>query len=380
MNTLTTSFRLRRSSGRPALCLAEVEAARRRLSPGIRVTPCLLAPTLGALAGRTIWLKRDDLQRTGSFKERGARHALLSLSAIERARGVVAASAGNHALGLAYHGAQLGVPVTVVMPATAPEVKITRCRTLGATVVLHGCSFEDAQRHSRELAEETGATFIHPFDDRRVIAGQGTMALEILEQAPGLDTIVVPVGGGGLLAGVATVVKALRPEVRVVAVEPVVAAGFGAAWRHGAPVNVPLGRTLADGLAVAQVGAETFALAASRVDDVVTVTEDELGVALALLARTCGAVVEGAGAAALAAVLAGKVGGRAVVVPVCGRNIDPKVHAAVLAAHPGAFASGGCGFGPRSMAQSNAGRGARPLLQLARPWPECAPRSGPFAP
>ncbi|MBL9211575.1 MAG: threonine/serine dehydratase [Opitutaceae bacterium] len=327
--------------------LADVEAARLRLAHGIRVTPCLVAPALGARTGRTIWLKRDDLQRTGSFKERGARHALLTLSGIERARGVVAASAGNHALGLAYHGAQLGVPVTVVMPATAPAVKITRCRTLGAHVVLQGSSFEEAQRHALTLAADTGAAFIHPFDDRRVIAGQGTMALEILAQVPGLDTLVVPVGGGGLLAGVATVVKALRPDVRLVAVEPAGAAGFGAALRHGAPVDVALGRTLADGLAVARVGAETFALAAARVDEVVTVTEDEIEAALALLARTCGAVVEGAGAAALAAVVAGKVRGRAVVVPVGGRNIDPAVHAAVLARHPVAETRGRAGSRPR---------------------------------
>jgi threonine dehydratase len=175
----------------PHLGLADVEAARRRLAHGLRLTPCVIAPALGAIAGRKIWLKRDDLQRTGSFKERGARHALLMLSETERARGVVAASAGNHALGLAYHGAQLGTPVTVIMPVTAPAVKVGRCRTLGATVVLHGESFEAAQRHAVALAVETGATLVHPFDDPHVIAGQGTMALEILEQAPQLDTVVV---------------------------------------------------------------------------------------------------------------------------------------------------------------------------------------------
>jgi threonine dehydratase len=220
------------------------------------------------------------------------------------------------------------------MPVTAPAVKVGRCRTLGATVVLHGESFEAAHRHAVALAADSGATLVHPFDDPRVIAGQGTMALEILEQAPQLDTVVVPVGGGGLLAGVVTVMKALRPEVRVIAVEPEAAAGFRAAWRQGAPVHQPLGTTLADGLAVARVGSTTFALAAPRVDDVVTVTESEIGAAVALLARSCGAVVEGAAAAALAAVLSGKTGGRAVVVPVCGRNIDPRVHADVLAGHP----------------------------------------------
>ena len=281
-----------------------------------------------------VWLKRDDLQRTGSFKERGARHALLCLGAEERARGVIAASAGNHALGLAYHGAQLGTRVTVVMPLTAPEVKIARCRGLGATVVLHGATFEAALAHAQALAAETGGALVHPFDDLRVIAGQGTMGLEIVEQAPELDAVVVPVGGGGLLAGMATAVKALRPGVRVIAVEPENAAGFLHARRAGAPVDVPPATTLADGLAVSRVGAATFALACGLVDDVVTVSEAEIASAIALLAREAGAVVEGAGAAPLAALLAGKVRARRVVLPIGGRNIDPRVHAEILARVP----------------------------------------------
>ena len=278
-----------------------------------------------------IWLKREDLQRTGAFKERGARNALLSLAPAVRACGVIAASAGNHALGLAYHGAQLGVRVTVVMPTTAPGVKIARCRGLGATVVLHGASFEAAHAHATRLAEVSGATLVHPFDDARVIAGQGTMALEILEQVAEFDTIVVPVGGGGLLAGVATVVKALRPQVRVVGVEPATAAGFCAAQRAGAPVDLGPVVTIADGLAVSCVGETTFRIARRLVDDVVTVTEDELARAVALHARR-GAVVECAGAAPLAALLAGKVRARHVVLPIGGRNIDARVHAEIVAA------------------------------------------------
>lgn len=316
------------------LGLADVVAARARLAHGLRLTPCIIAPALSELAGMTVWLKRDDLQRTGSFKERGARHALLCLTQAERSRGVVAASAGNHALGLAYHGAQLGVRVTVVMPVSAPEVKVVRCRGLGAQVVLHGANFDAAQAYALALAGATGATLVHPFDDPRVIAGQGTMALEFLEQASGVDTVVVPVGGGGLLAGVATAVKGLRPGVRVIAVEPEAAAGFGAAVRASGPTPIVVGRTLADGLAVARVGENAFAAAAKLVDATVTVTERELAHAVALLARTCGAVVEGAGAAALAAVLAGKVRGRSVVVPVCGRNIDARVHEEILSAYP----------------------------------------------
>jgi threonine dehydratase len=314
--------------------LADVVAARARLAHGLRLTPCHVAPALSDLIGMEIRLKRDDLQRTGSFKERGARHALLALDSAQRARGIVAASAGNHALGLAFHGAQLGVPVTVVMPVTAPDVKVTRCRGLGARVVLHGGTFEAAHRHAVALGTASGATFLHPFDDLQVIAGQGTMALEILEQVPGVDTVVVPVGGGGLLAGVATVLKALRPRVRVIAVEPENAASLVAAYLSGAPATAALAPTLADGLAVAKMGTATFRIAASLLDDVVTVSESELAAAIALLARQAGAVVEGAGAAPLAAVLAGKVRGRCVVLPVGGRNIDPRVHAAVLASQP----------------------------------------------
>jgi threonine dehydratase len=315
----------------PVLDLHDVQAARRRLAGGLRLTPCVIAPAIAELAGVRAWLKRDDLQRTGSFKERGARHALLCLDEMERARGVVAASAGNHALGLAYHGAMLGVKVTVVMPTGAAVVKVSRCRSLGASVVLHGETFEQANAHALALAGESGAMLVHPFDDLRVIAGQGTMALEILEQAPELDTLVVPVGGGGLLAGMAIVVKALRPDVRVVAVETESAASFFAARKQGAPRTVNVCPSLADGLGVARVGATTFALAAPLVDGCVTVTEKELAGAVSLLARRTGVVAEGAGAVPLAALLAGKVGGRAVVLPIGGRNIDPRVHEQAVA-------------------------------------------------
>lgn len=314
----------------PELTVDDVLAARCRLAGGLRLTPCHLAPGISALSGRRVWLKREDLQRTGAFKERGARHALLGLSPAERARGVVAASAGNHALGLAYHGGTLGVKVTVVMPANAPAVKVARCRGLGAEVVLHGENFEAAERHARELSA-AGATYVAPFDDLAVIAGQGTLALEVLEQTPQLDTLVVPVGGGGLLAGVAVAVKALRPDVRVVAVEPEHAAGFRAACVHGGPQSVSLRPTLADGLAVARVAETTFRVASPRVDDVVTVSEAELAEAISVLAREAGVVAEGAGAAATAALLAGKVSGRAVVLPVTGRNIDARVHENVVA-------------------------------------------------
>lgn len=312
------------------LTLADVATARARLAGSVRRTPCHRAPVIAGMLGLDLWLKRDDLQRTGSFKERGARHALLCLDEPARARGVVAASAGNHALGLAFHGAALGVKVTVVMPENAPAVKIARCRGLGAEVVLHGARFDEAQWFAQEFAVRTGASYVHPFDDARVIAGQGTMALEILEQAPQLDTLVVPVGGGGLLAGVAVAVKALRPTVRVVAVEPENAACFLAACVNGQRTTAAVAPTLADGLAVARIGEKPFALAAPRVDDVVTVSENDLALAMRVLASREGIVAEGAGAAATAALLAGKVRGRGVVAVIGGRNVDPRVHEHVV--------------------------------------------------
>lgn len=318
----------------PLLNLEDIQSARQRVAGGLRRTPCVLSPAIAELIGMPVWLKREDLQRTGAFKERGARNALLSLDAAERARGVVAASAGNHALGLAFHGGTLGVRVTVVMPVGASELKIARCRGLGAEVLLRGENFEQAQAHALELAARTGAAHVHPFDDLRVIAGQGTLALEVLEQVKSFDTIVLPVGGGGLLAGVATVVKTLRPQVRVIAVEPENAAGFLAACLQGRPSRAPVLPTLADGLAVSRVGESTFALAAPLVDDVVTVSEAEIAAAVGLLARRCGIVAEGAGAAAVAGVLAGKVSGRSAVLPITGRNLEARQHARIVEEEP----------------------------------------------
>jgi threonine dehydratase len=309
--------------------------ARERLRGHVLETPCVEAPALAEEAGcARLLLKRDHLQPTGSFKERGAANALALLPPRGRARGAIAASAGNHALGLARHGARLGIPVTLVMPVGAVRAKVQRCRALGAEVVLAGDRFEDAETHARQLAWERGASFIHPFDDEAVIAGQGTMGLEILEQVPDCDVLVVAVGGGGLLAGVATVVKTLRPEVRVVAVEPAAAPCFTAALLAGHPVDAPVLPTFADGLAVARAGSNTTAIAARLVDDVVTVSEDEIAWAMLRLFETDRVAVEGAGATALAAILAGRVGGisgATVVAPVCGANVDASVFARALA-------------------------------------------------
>jgi threonine dehydratase len=307
------------------LTLADIEAARARIRGGIYESPCVESIPLSQLTGAHIYCKLDYLQRTGSFKERGARNALLQLSPEQRARGVIAASAGNHALGIAYHGALLGIPVTVVMPKFAPLIKVSNCRHLGATVVLHGADLSEARVEAEAIAARERLTFIHPFDNEHVMAGQGTIALEILEQTPDVQAIVAPVGGGGLLAGIGTVVEARKPDVRVVGVEPVHAACLTAALAAGHPVPVMLSSTLADGLAVTQAGALAFDVLRRVVDQVVTVDEATIALAVLRLIELEKSVVEGAGAAPLAAFLAGKLDalkGRNVVLVLCGGNID----------------------------------------------------------
>ena len=307
------------------LTLDDIVAARERIRGSIYESPCVESIPLSQLTGARISCKLDYLQRTGSFKERGARNALMKLSAEQRQRGVIAASAGNHAQGIAYHGALLGIPVTVVMPRFAALIKVSNCRALGATVVLHGNDLSDARAKAHELASMQGLTFIHPFDNLDVMAGQGTMALEILEQVPDVEAIVVPVGGGGLLSGIGTVVKALRPDVEVIGVEPDHAACLSAALAAGKPVKVALAPTLADGLAVPLLGDAPFAILPHVVDEVVTVDEASIALAILRLIELDKSVVEGAGAAPLAAFLAHKLdrlAGRNVVLTLCGGNID----------------------------------------------------------
>jgi threonine dehydratase len=317
----------------PTLTLDTVQQAHARIADGLRATPSTVSMPLSRTAGMDIILKHDYRQATGSFKERGALNALLSLSSRQSIRGVVAASAGNHALGLAWHGRHLDIPVTVVMPRNAPEVKARRCRELGAEVFLHGASYDEAAAFAVEFASRSARAYVHPFNDPVVIAGQGTLALEALYAFPEADAFVVPVGGGGLLAGAATVVKTLRPEALVIGVEPAHAPGMAVSLQAGQPVRVPLNRTLADGLAVAQTGALTFEYARSLVDHVVTVTEEEIAQALLHAHELENIVIEGAGAVGLAACLANKLPGltgKRVIVPLTGCNIDPGVHASAL--------------------------------------------------
>ena len=307
------------------LTLTDIRAAHDRIRSGIYRSPCPPSIPLSELTGCEIFCKLDLLQRTGSFKERGARNALLLLDDAKRRRGVVAASAGNHALGLAYHGKLLGIPVTVVMPRFAPLVKVATCRRLGATVILEGDTFDDARQLALEIAARDGLERIHGFDDLRVIAGQGTMGLEILADVPDADALVIPCGGAGLLAGVATAAKALKPGITIVAVEPAAAGSLSASLAAGRPTPVAIRPTLADGLAVGTVGETSFAIAAPLVDRVVTVGEDALALAVLRLLELEKTVVEGAGAAALAALFDGhcpELRGKKVVLALCGGNID----------------------------------------------------------
>lgn len=317
----------------PTVGLPEIVAARLRLNGAVIRTPCVESAALSELTGAQIFCKQEHLQRTGSFKERGARNALAQLLPEQRSLGVIAASAGNHALGLAWHGRDLNIPVTVVMPRFAPLVKVARCRRFGATVVLHGDTFDDARAEAARIAAERQLTYVHPFDDPHVIAGQGTLAFEILEQVPDADAVLIPVGGGGLLAGMATVLHALKPDLQIIGVEPAHAACFASGLAAGKPVRVPTRFTLADGLAVAEAGHHTLAIARPLMNRMVQVGEEALALAMLRLAEMEKSVVEGAGAAGLAALLGNTLtdlAGRRVVLLLTGGNIDPLAHSRVI--------------------------------------------------
>jgi threonine dehydratase len=315
------------------LTIDDIYAARARLAGAIHVSPCPESPALSELTGSRIFCKLDALQRTGSFKERGARNALLLLSSDQRHSGVIAASAGNHALALACHGRDLQIPVTVVMPRFAPLIKVANCRRLGANIVLHGDDFSQAKAKADELAAEQKLTYIHGFDDPAVIAGQGTIGLELLEQLPNLDAVIVPVGGGGLIAGVSLAIKSLRPEVQVIGIEAAVMPSLTEALASGHVVKVPGRPTLADGLATTRLGDRAFSILRDRVDRALAVSEELIALAILRLIELEKSVVEGAGAAPLAALLSGQLPelkGKTVVLLLCGGNIDPLVLGRVI--------------------------------------------------
>jgi threonine dehydratase len=315
------------------ITLDDIRAARERIAGAIYVSPCPESPALSDLTGSRIFCKLESLQRTGSFKERGARNALLLLAPDRRQRGVIAASAGNHGLALACHGRDLAIPVTVVMPRFAPLIKVAACRRFGASVVLHGDNFAQARAKADELAAGEGLTYIHGFDDLAVIAGQGTIGFELAEQLPSLDAVIVPVGGGGLIAGISLAIKSLRPEVRIIGVEAEVMPSFTKALAAGKSVACPACPTLADGLATTRMGTNALAIARQHVERVITVSEKLIALSILRLIELEKSVVEGAAAAALAALLSGQLPelkGQSIALLISGGNIDPLVLGRVI--------------------------------------------------
>jgi threonine dehydratase len=322
-----------RSRVKRLVTFQDIEAARKRIADAVYYSPCPPSISLSEIAGMKIFCKLDNLQRTGSFKERGARNALAQLSHDQQKRGVIAASAGNHAQALAYQGSLLGIPATVVMPKFAPLIKVSTCQQLGATVILHGEGFGEAKAHAHEIAAENALAYIDGYDDPAIIAGQGTMGLEIVEQVPDVDAVIIPVGGAGLLAGVSLAVKTLRSDTKIVAVEAENVASFSAALEARKPTKITMRPTLADGLAIPEVGANAFQIARPLVDVTVTVTEEEIALAILRLVELEKSVVEGAAATPLAACMSGRLkelAGERVVLLLCGGNIDPNVLSRVI--------------------------------------------------
>lgn len=312
--------------------LADVQAARARIGGALYESPCAYSETLSRLANARVFLKLDNLQMTGSFKERGALNKLLSLTMNERQRGVIAASAGNHGLAVAFHAQRLDIPATIVMPRFAPLVKVSWARRYGAEVILAGMDFDEALAEAQRLQDERGSVFIPAFNDPAVIAGQGALGLELLEQTPGLDAVLAPVGGGGLIGGLALALKESGFSGRVIGVQAERVAGMRAALTAGNPVSIPPATTIADGIAVRRVGELTLPLVQRYVDNIVTVSEAELAHAILLFLENEKTVVEGAAATTLAALLHRSLDlvGQTVALIVSGGNIDMNVVARVI--------------------------------------------------
>lgn len=318
------------SPSAPPVTLSDIEAAAQAIAGKVERTPLRYSRTLSEITGAQVWIKFENLQFTASYKERGALNKLLSLSNAEKAAGVVAMSAGNHAQGVAYHASRLGIPSTIVMPNGTPFVKIEHTRNFGAKVIIHGESLADADAHARELEKKDGLTFVHPFDDPKIIAGQGTVGLEIMEDLADFDAIVIPVGGGGLSAGIATAIKARRPAVAVYGVEAAMYASMAAELRGEEPKVG--GATIAEGIAVKKVGRLTLEILRKLMERVIVVNEDTLERAVTLFATVEKTVAEGAGAASLAALLEEPhlFRNRKVALVLTGGNIDTRLLASVL--------------------------------------------------
>ena len=311
-----------------SLDIRDVRSAYDRIRDGIVTTPCVAAPAFAQFTAGALYLKLESLQRTGSFKDRGALNRLLELSDEQRARGVVTASAGNHAQAVAYHGGRLGIPVSVVMPEATPLIKVSNTRRYGARITQHGATLSDSMSEARRLEAEQGLTMVHPFDDERVIAGQGTIALELIEQIPEITHLIAPIGGGGLLGGTAAALKQLKRDVTVIGVEAAAAPSALRSREQGGIVHIETQETIADGIAVKRVGERTFPLLQQYVDQIVAVEEDAIAVAVHLLIERQKLVAEGAGAVTLAALLSKKIelaAGDVAVLIISGGNIDVNI-------------------------------------------------------
>lgn len=304
--------------------LGDIRSALARIRDSIYLSPCPRSETFSQLTANSVYLKLDNLQRTGAFKERGALNKLLGFSAEQRSRGVIAASAGNHAQGVAYHAGKLGIPAKIVMPLTTPLIKVSATRGYGADVVLHGANYDEAYEEALQRSREEELTLIHAFDDEAVIAGQGTLGLELLHQLADLEAVVVPIGGGGLIGGIACAIKETNPRIQVYGVQPARLPSMRVAVAEGKPVTLSPAATIADGIAVRRAGDLTLPMVQKYVDDIVMVDEEEIANAILLLLEREKTLAEGAGAAGVAALLNHKVPltGKKVAVLVCGGNID----------------------------------------------------------
>lgn len=313
--------------------LADIHEARRRLGDSVKRTPCERSSSLSEAIGADVFLKLENLQVTGSFKARGAGNRLIAMSSADKARGVVCASAGNHAQGVAFHAQRLGVKATIVMPVGTPLIKVTRTQGYGADVKLFGENYDESYDEAQRLANAHDYVYVHAYDDDYVMAGQGTIGVEIAEQLPDVDVVLVPIGGGGLIAGIAVALKAMSSRVRIIGVEASVLPSMKRAIEAGKPVRLPPARTLAEGIAVRIAGEKCVPLVKSFVDDIVTVEDDEIARAILSLLERDKTVAEGAGAAAVAALLGKKVAGvegKKVCAVVCGGNIDVNVLSRII--------------------------------------------------
>ncbi len=325
----------------PMVTLSDIQSALVRVRKSIHISPCTRSEAFSELTGHSIYLKLENRQRTGAYKERGALNKLLSLTAEERSQGVIAASAGNHAQAVAYHASNLGIRAKIVMPLATPLIKVSATRAYGGDVVLHGANYDEAYEEAIRLSAQDRLTFVHAFDDEAVIAGQGTLGLELLEQHPDLQAVVVPIGGGGLIGGIGCALKETNPRIQVIGVQPARLPSVKVALSEGKPVTLPSAVTIADGIAVRRVGARTLPLIQKYVDDIVTVEEEEIANAVLLLLEREKILAEGAGAAAVAALVNRRIpmlhdstirdsAAKKVIAVVSGGNIDVTLLARII--------------------------------------------------